>query len=172
MTDFIYYAIAGINESLSASVLPKYLQKHTYKTESVSAWSLLIEKYKQVFNEQLPAISFLESGKPMIENGYISLSHSNGVVAVCFSKTARVGIDVEVIRGTVPKNASKFLSENTPIEFYKKWTMREAVIKAKNYSALRKDVEAEFVGATEVFTANEKAFSLSVYGENAKFIKV
>ena len=172
MTNLIYYAIAGVNESLSASVLPDFLQKHTYKAESVSAWLLLIEKFKQVFNEQLPAISFLESGKPIIENGYISLSHSNGVVAVCFSKTANVGIDVELIKNQIPTNASRFLREDTPSAFYKKWTEREAVIKAKNYSLLKRKAESEFEGKSEVVVENEKAFSLSIYGENATFIKV
>ena len=117
-------------------------------------------------------VSFLSSGKPVIDGGYISISHSDSLVAVCFSKTAVVGVDIELIKDAVPQNVSKFLGEKNPPEFYKKWTEREAVIKAKNYSALKKGVDEEFVGITEIVTLNEKAFSLSVYGENAQFIKV
>ena len=172
MTDFIYYSVASVDGFTPKAELPDYLQKHAYKAESVCAWALLIESYKKVFNEDLPVVSFLQSGKPIINNGYISISHSNGVVAVCFSKTKNVGIDVEMIKPELYKNVSKFISATSPNEFYSLWTKREAVIKAKNYSALKKGAELEFVGEASTIKANEKAFSLAVYGENAKFIKV
>ena len=90
MTNIVYYAVDKVNESLTSTALPKNLQKHAYKAESISVWYLLIEKYKQVFNSDLPSVEFLKSGKPIIENGYVSLSHGDGVVAVCFSKTVEV----------------------------------------------------------------------------------
>ena len=172
MTNIVYYAVDKVNESLTSTALPKNLQKHAYKAESISVWHLLIDKYKQVFNIDLPSVEFLKSGKPIIENGYISLSHGAGVVAVCFSKTVEVGIDVESVKPQVPANLSKFLSESEPTLFYKKWTEREAVIKAKNYSALKKGAEIEFEGETQTIYINEKAFSLAIHGKNATFIKV
>ena len=152
--------------------LPKNLENHTYNAESVCAWNLLIEKYNQVFGEELPFVSFISSGKPIIENGYISISHSNGVVAVCFSKTTQTGVDIELIKTDIPKKTAEFLGVKNPPDFYKKWTERESVIKAKNYSALKKGVENEFVGITKEILVDGKLFSLSVYGDNAEFIKV
>ena len=171
MTSKVYFSTASLNEAINIK-LPSLLESHAKTAESILAWSLILKKYRDVYNENLPAVNFLDSGKPVIDGGYISISHSNGVVAVCFSKTASVGVDIEIIKDSVPKNVSMFIGEKTPSKFYKKWTEREAIIKAKNYSALRKGIEGEFVGITQTVTVNEKAFSLSVYGENAQFIKV
>ncbi len=171
MTNKVYFATANLGDAIGVE-LPRELKSHATTNQSLLAWALLLEKYRNVYNENLPMVSFLSSGKPVIDGGYISISHSADLVAVCFSKTAVVGVDIELIKDAVPQNVSKFLNEKNPPEFYKKWTEREAVIKAKNYSALKKGVEEEFVGITEIVTLNEKAFSLSVYGENAQFIKV
>ena len=171
MENKVYYSFIKLRKSQTAN-LPKHLEKHTYKAESVCAWNLLIEKYSQVFNENLPEVSFLSSGKPVIEKGYISLSHSNGVVAVCFSKTTQTGIDIELTKNDIPNKTAEFLGVKNPPDFYKKWTERESVIKAKNYSALKKGVENEFVGVTKEIILEDKLFSLSVYGDNAEFIKV
>ena len=170
MINKVYYATASLG--YITAKLPSELEVHAITENSILAWGLLLEKYQSVYNEPLPLVSFLDSGKPVIDGGYISISHSGDLVAVCFSKTASVGVDIEFIKDAVPPNLSRFLGEKNPPEFYKKWTEREAVIKAKNYSALKKGVENEFVGISETITANEKAFSLSVYGENAQFIKV
>ncbi len=171
MTSKIYFSTAVVKGEADI-VLSHELIEHAKSEESVCAWALLINKYKTVFKKDLPVVSFLGSGKPVIEGGFISISHSSGIVAVSFSKTTAVGVDIELIKDSVPKNLSKFLGEKNPPDFYKKWTEREAVIKANNYSALKKGAEGEFVGITREITANEKAFSLSVYGENAEFIKV
>ena len=171
MKNKVYYCFSKLN-NLASVKLPNNLEKHVYKAESVFAWSLLVSKYKQVFNQELPAVLFLDSGKPIIENGYISISHSNGYVAVCFSKTAETGIDIELIKNTVPLKTAEYLGVKNPPDFYKKWTERESVIKAKNYSALKKGAECEFIGLTQTILVKDNAFSLSVYGENAEFIKV
>ena len=171
MINKVYFATAKLGDDLNVN-LPSELKAHATTDKSVLAWGLLLEKYHSVYNEALPTVSFLDSGKPIIDGGYISISHSDCLVAVCFSKTASVGVDIEIIKDSVPKNVSMFIGEKTPSKFYKKWTEREAIIKAKNYSALRKGAQDEFVGITQTVTVNEKAFSLSVYGENAQFIKV
>ncbi len=171
MKNKVYYSyIKACN--MQTVNLPKNLEKHTYKAESVCAWNLLIKKYNEVFNENLPTVSFLSSGKPIIENGYISISHSNGVVAVCFSKTAQTGVDIELVKPDIPEKTAEFLGVKNPPDFYKKWTERESVIKAKNYSALKKGVENEFVGITKEILVDSRLYSLSVYGEIAEFIKV
>ncbi len=170
MKNKIYVSV--LNTDGNFSLLPKYLQNHAVSEQSKRAWGLLIQKYEEVFNEKLPTVSFEKSGKPVINGGFISISHSKNIVGVAFSKTAVVGIDVELIRKEVPYHLKDFLGEKEPNNFYIKWTRREAVIKAKNYSALKKGAENEFFGVSEIIEDKENAFSLSVYGENAEFIKV
>ena len=158
------------------SILLWYLSYSENSTLSfilyVYPFNSIIQKYQETFGEELGKVSFEKSGKPVIDNGYISLSHSNGVVAVCFSKTTLTAIDIELVKETLPKNTAEFIGVNNSPDFYKKWTQRECVIKAKNYSALKKGVESEFIGFSTEFLVEKKAFYLSVYGKNAEFIKV
>lgn len=170
MTNKVYYSIAQIGDF--TPVLKGDINNHCKTQESALAWGLLAQKYQETFGEDLGKVSFEKSGKPVIDNGFISLSHSNGVVAVCFSKTNLTAIDIELIKETVPIKLSQFLGVNNPPDFYKTWTRRECVIKAKNYSALKRGVESEFIGFSTEFLVEKKAFYLSVYGENAEFIKV
>ena len=170
MTNKVYYSIAKIGDF--TPVLKGDINNHCKTQESALAWGLLAQKYQETFGENLGDVSFEKSGKPIIDNGFISLSHSNGVVAVCFSKNTLTAIDIELIKQTVPQNTAKFLGVKTPPDFYRKWTERECVIKAKNYSALKKGVESEFIGFSTEILVEKKAFYLSVYGENAEFIKV
>lgn len=170
MTNKVYYSTAKIGDF--TPVLKGDINNHCKTQESALAWGLLAQKYQETFGEELGNVSFEKSGKPVIDNGYISLSHSNGVVAVCFSKTTLTAIDIELVKETLPKNTAEFIGVNNSPDFYKKWTQRECVIKAKNYSALKKGVESEFIGFSTEFLVEKKAFYLSVYGKNAEFIKV
>lgn len=170
MKNKIFYSYSMVNgEDLTVNNL---LKSHALTLESKTAWNLLETLYKSVYGVDLPLPRFEKSGKPIIENGFISLSHSNGAVAVAFSNDIDVGVDIELIKNEVPKNLSKLLGKKQPLSFYKKWTEREAVIKAKNYSALKKGAELEFEGLTETIKILDKEYSLSLYGKNAEFIKV
>ena len=81
-----------------------------------------------------------------------------------------MGIDLELKKDNYPKKIKDFLVGVTDSDsFYSTWTKREAVIKAKDLSALKKGAESEFVGIEKTVFVNEKAFSLSIYGENAEF---
>lgn len=150
--------------------LPKDIDKHAQTAESKSAWALLIECYKSVYKEDLPSVTFLKSGKPVIENGYISLSHSKGKVAVAFSKKINVGVDIELIKKDYPKKIAEFINyTGEPKGFYSLWTRRESTIKALNLSSLKKGVEGDFSGITTVVDGE---YSLSVYGVNASFVEL
>lgn len=170
MTNKVYYSTAKIGDF--TPVLKGDINNHCKTQESALAWGLLAQKYQETFGKELGKVSFEKSCKPFIDNGYISLSHSNGVVAVCFSKTTLTAIDIELVKETLPKNTAEFIGVNNSPDFYKKWTQRECVIKAKNYSALKKGAESEFIGFSTEFLVEKKAFYLSVYGKNAEFIKV
>lgn len=168
MKNTVYYAYALVDNK----DVPNFLFSHAITSESKCAWALLLEKFYNQFKEEITNVLFEKSGKPYIQNGFISISHSNGAIAIAFSKDEEVGVDIELIRDTVPFKTASFINQTEPCSFYKTWTMREAVIKAKNYSALKNGVENEFEGINEKFIANEKAFYISVYGKNAKFIMV
>lgn len=109
-----------------------------------------------------------EEGKPILTtcNGYISISHCKGFVAVAFSKKTSVGIDIEPIHEKVARVAHKFLSQKelSLIEedhlYLKKltqaWTCKESIYKKYkvpgisfannieiNFSSLNKEQFAE-----------------------------
>lgn len=167
----VYYAVEKVYSSaLTYENLPANLKNHVHSVDSEYAWLLISKLYEKVNKKPLPKVEFLKSGKPVIDGGFISVSHSNGVVAICFSNAVSVGIDIELKREDYPLKVKDFLVGVTDSDsFYSTWTKREAVIKSKNLSALKKGVETEFVGLTKDVTVNEKAFSLSIYGENAEF---
>jgi hypothetical protein len=74
-------------------------------------------------------------------------------------------------RNEIPPKTLEFLNVSKE-DFFATWTKREAVIKAKDYSSLKKGVEDEFVGITKTLNFEGKTYYLSVFGENAKFIEI
>lgn len=66
------------------------------KKESIQAYTLLAFSYKKLFGNELPEVAFADSGKPCLKesNIKISISHTDGLCAVAFSKN-NVGIDAE-----------------------------------------------------------------------------
>lgn len=84
-------------------------------------------------------IKYLENGKPVADNCYVSVSHSGTLGAVCMSDRP-VGIDVEKIdadRNFVKlsnrlfgiKEQQYFCKNPTPQTFYEMWTRKEAYSK-------------------------------------------
>ena len=86
----------------------------------------------------MPKIFKDRSGRLFIEDMpqlFVSISHSNGVVAACCSD-APVGIDIEKIRKTTARLKKK-IADNSSIsdeEFFKDWTLKEAYLKASGIS--------------------------------------
>lgn len=143
----------------------KYGEKEKWEL-SRFAYETLYKGLKQVFNESVPEINFLESGKPVI-NGYsVSLSHTSGVVAVAFLKgNSAVGIDLELIDGIVSKRLNGLLGlngSNTVSEQYLAFTQRESYIKAHNLSMLYRG-EIEFKGLSKTVKVGGKEYALSIY---------
>jgi phosphopantetheinyl transferase len=67
---------------------------------------------RQLLGRNEIEVHYLPSGKPCIREpqGHISVSHSGAYSAVIFSRTHRVGIDIERIQDRIEKVAHKFLS--------------------------------------------------------------
>lgn len=83
-------------------------------------------------------IYYDEIGAPHIEgDGYISISHANGVVGLASSKDFRIGLDLEPIREKVMRVKHKFLSPkeleqcdtDSVEEMIKVWSGKEALYK-------------------------------------------
>ena len=84
-----------------------------------------------------PEYSYAENGKPVIEGGFISLSHSAGFAACAYSDCP-VGVDIEAYRRINTNISRKILSEGELAEFLaggdegyllKKFVMKEAYLK-------------------------------------------
>lgn len=81
----------------------------TLKKERANAYAFASIAYCKIFGKQMPKISFLKSGKPILLDcdEHISISHTDGACAVAFSKNP-VGIDVEKI--DKKRDISKFVA--------------------------------------------------------------
>lgn len=56
-------------------------------------------------------IKYNENGKPNIQNGHLSISHSKNIVAISFSRDHEVGVDVEHFNPKIRKIKNKFTSQ-------------------------------------------------------------
>ncbi len=93
-------------------------------------------------NFKLESIYYNKKNCPLcLENINFSIAHSGNLVACAFSKSVRIGIDVEQVKPINLANFDyvlndrdrKWLSEdtaNTYRSFFKIWTIKEAVTKA------------------------------------------
>ena len=92
-----------------------------------------------------------ENGAPIVDgyNGFISISHTHGLVAVAFSHYAPIGIDAERISERVMKVRDKFINDEEAqfivatdsTENTLAWTAKEAIYKLVNTpgASLRND---------------------------------
>ena len=84
-------------------------------------------------------LKYTTNGKPFIESGgFISISHSFGVVAVALSEQGEIGIDIEKKRDVVLKVQHKFVhseelkfidATNTKLYVQAIWCIKEAIYK-------------------------------------------
>lgn len=87
------------------------------------------------------SISYTETGKPILINNdlHISISHTNGYVAVALSTDTTFGIDIEYISDRVTKIKDKFINKEEYIDFEQyethlliHWSAKESLYKAIN----------------------------------------
>ena len=90
-------------------------------------------------------IRYGQNGKPFIEDGHISLSHSKNIILIAFSKTYQVGVDIEFYKEKIHRIKHKFLSsfelkkfdcENKEI-LTLIWSIKEAIYKIEDIPGLR-----------------------------------
>jgi phosphopantetheinyl transferase len=114
----------------SGSSEPKPAFKSTRRNREWLASRLLMQHL------QLPPVSYLPNGKPVISHGYFSLSHCENRVALVLAETP-VGIDIQLPTEQIRRIHTKFCSTSeqsrftpTPLrEMTIIWSAKEAIFK-------------------------------------------
>ena len=135
------------------SVLPECCKKRINskknRIQSAAAYLLLRDALKEN-GKDINNISFLETGKPVMPDCFISIAHS-GELAVCCISEKQTGIDAERLRRIEKRKKYYFFTErenqyvnsgdNADLNFLIIWTMKEAYKKAEDCSWLKlKDI--------------------------------
>jgi 4'-phosphopantetheinyl transferase len=123
--------------------------------------------------KQNQIIKYKPTGKPILEKGFLSMSHSHNYVVICFSETMNLGIDVEMISEKINKVKSKFLHPKDKYVSLKDltqlWTIKEAFFKLFDGEGvfLMDDVYTECL--SENSTSELMLANLSLKGEFYSF---
>lgn len=133
--------IAGFDETGSlppltpddVGMLERYENQARRREKEIS-----LSAVRQLFADNKALISHAPDGHPFVEgySGSLSISHSSSEIAVAYSRTRIVGIDVERWRPALLRVRKKFLSESEMLQWtgdtllLRAWTIKEAVYKA------------------------------------------
>jgi phosphopantetheinyl transferase len=90
-------------------------------------------------------IEYNEVGAPYIKDeGFISISHADGIVGIALNKNYEVSLDLETIDNKAMRLREKFLSDqekekldiDSPIEMTKVWSLKEVLYKLSGKKGL------------------------------------
>ncbi len=90
-------------------------------------------------------IKYNEVGAPYIEEeGFISISHADGIVGIALNKYHEISLDLETVSDQAIRLRDKFLSENerkklnidSPLEMTKTWSLKEVLYKLSGKKGL------------------------------------
>jgi phosphopantetheinyl transferase (holo-ACP synthase) len=101
-------------------------------------------------------IQYTKSGKPIISEGHISISHSGSSILIGYSKNREIGLDIEHFNPKIALIRHKFLSKNE-ISSYDTtnlkvltsiWSIKEAVYKMLDISGLsfKEEIDIQSLG--------------------------
>lgn len=115
----------------------------------------VLDRYSQIKGE-IFSIEYLPSGAPQLisqgmRRGYVSVSHTDGLLAIAFSDV-NVGIDVERADRTVSPKICDGIERWTAIEAYAKWTG----------NGLSKDIIGQQLPADMIYTKLWREYVISV----------
>lgn len=113
------------------------------RADSFLAWRLLEESCRKSLGRELNSLNprKLESGKIVIDDYYVSLSHSGGQYMIAISSHP-VGVDVQKVRESdkvIPQSITwseeekKIVDQHRSWKNYKYWTRKEALYKLYDF---------------------------------------
>lgn len=148
------FDIHKINE-INTENLPEAVLSHCKKKESFAAADALIRM-------GVENLHYNEKNKPLADNCYVSISHSENMVVVCKCENP-VGIDIEKIdydrditkiaeRFYHGKELETFRKTPTPDVFFEIWTKKEA------YSKISGEGVGEVFNGFDVFSLENYKF--------------
>jgi len=125
----------------------------SYRLESRKKQTLSARLALYFLLKQFSPVRYTENGKPVLESGFISLSHTQGMASAVFSKKYPVGIDTEKVTKKILKLYPKFMSdvelehlELTSKNLHLYWGAKEAMYKMYDAKGLifQTDLSVEF----------------------------
>jgi len=130
LLDYNEVSINNVNLNLLSS--NDCLTFHSFKSDKRRLEFYYLRLLWKNFNISQP-ILYKSSGKPYLEKGFLSMTHSHKKVLIAFSEQKEVGIDIEMISDKIEKVKHKFLHPNDNYKSLKDltqlWTIKEAVYK-------------------------------------------
>ena len=166
--------IEDSGDELPLHILEHCMIKQDEKDFHTSVLSYcLLKKILTEFNVDIEELRFSKNGKPLINKGYISLSHSKDYVLVSYSLINH-GVDLQsqdkiknndkIIHRYFKEYLDSYLIEDEEVKnsmFYKLWTLKECVTKKNDSSIFEmNNFQNLYTFSTEMLLEN-KMFTLS-----------
>ena len=143
---FIYlleYDDYDLNEFLYILNKEEIEKIETFKSESRKKEFVAVRILKQKYLKK-HSIKYNKNGAPIIDKGFISISHTKNIVGIAYNKNHVVGLDIEYERDNIKKISPKFLSEkeitdltvDSNFEVTKIWSFKEVLYKIANLNGI------------------------------------
>lgn len=138
ITESEIYLNKGLNNFNQYSSKLNKLKGQSERRQFLSILQLL-----QLKNLSFEDLKYNKSGKPELDNNFISITHSFDYSGIILSDR-KVGIDIEKLRPSILKISKKFINQHEinligelSIEnLTKVWTIKEAIFKAFGFSGI------------------------------------
>ena len=138
ITESEIYLNKGLNNFNQYSSELNKLKRQSQRRQFLSILQLL-----QLKNLSFEDLKYNKSGKPELDNNFISITHSFDYSGIILSDR-KVGIDIEKLRPSIVKISKKFINQHEinligelSIEnLTKVWTIKEAIFKAFGFSGI------------------------------------
>lgn len=138
ITESEIYLNKGLNNFNQYSSKLNQLKGQSQRKQFLSILQLL-----QLKNLSFEDLKYNKSGKPELDNNFISITHSFDYSGIILSDR-KVGIDIEKLRPSIVKISKKFINQHEinligelSIEnLTKVWTIKEAIFKAFGFSGI------------------------------------
>jgi len=154
LSDHDFFKYLGLLPYSHQQKILKY--KRWEDSHASLAGKLLLKKGLSSLGREndLQKIRVTSYGRPFVEGAVdFNISHSGRYVVCAFSKTGRIGIDIEEVKPVLLENFKSIctdteweqiqFSEDRNLEFFLLWTMKESTVKAigRGLSIPLKDIE-------------------------------